>query len=97
MVGKLSPQGNEGTLMGIWQLVIGVSAIVGSQIATHARVEFSNIVTQQHSYVNLFNRLGLTMMIAGAAVLLISRHVKALLDEAKDEHTHANEPANQNA
>jgi proton-dependent oligopeptide transporter, POT family len=33
MVGKLSPAGKEGTLMGIWQLVIGVSAIMADDIA----------------------------------------------------------------
>jgi proton-dependent oligopeptide transporter, POT family len=86
MVGKLAPQGKEGILMGIWQLVIGVSAILGSEVATHARPSSVNIIEQHRTYINVFNKLGLVMIITGAVVLLLSKRVKRLLgDPSKDD------------
>jgi proton-dependent oligopeptide transporter, POT family len=43
MVGKLAPPDKEGTLMGVWQLVIGVSAIIADDIAKRVIHAASNV------------------------------------------------------
>lgn len=68
MVGRLSPHGSEGYLMGVWQLFSGFSSVVGGIIATfavvpvHAALEKSNPV---------FSHLFLNVSIAAILIALI--------------------------
>ena len=89
MVGKLSPEGKEGILMGIWQLVIGVSAIIAGAVAKHVISKQSNFVTEHTSYANEFFTLGVIVAIAGIFVWTISPRVKLLLgDSTPYDDTH---------
>ena len=89
MVGKLSPEGKEGILMGIWQLVIGVSAIIAGAVAKHVISKQSNFVTEHTSYANEFFALGVIVAIAGIFVWTISPRVKLLLgDSTPYDDTH---------
>jgi proton-dependent oligopeptide transporter, POT family len=81
MVGKLSPVGKEGILMGIWQLVIGVSAIVANQISSTVIQKQHGLISEHTSYAHAFLHLGLIVIAAGIFVLLLSPWVKKLLGD----------------
>lgn len=82
MVGKLAPEGKEGTLMGVWQLVVGIGAIASGWLANQSVVsQHSSIVMQQQAYASLFKNLSIIIILAGIVVLVVSPWVKRLLGD----------------
>ncbi len=81
MVGKLSPPGNEGLFMGVWQLTIGLGAIFTASISNISTPRaHSNSSTANYHYIHLFLVIGLIIFAAGILVLIISPWVKRLLE-----------------
>jgi proton-dependent oligopeptide transporter, POT family len=65
MVGRLSPEGSEGVLMGIWQLFVGLSAIISGYIATTTTTTAHSIIKSNSIYAHSLLYIGLTAVIVG--------------------------------
>ena len=82
MVGKLAPLGKEGSLMGVWQLILGVGAIVSGWLAKQSVVpKHASFQQSQSRYAHLFNEFGLVIIFCGLLVLAVSPWVKKLLND----------------
>lgn len=80
MVGKLSPQGSEGFLMGIWQLYMGLAAIFGGWLATFAVVpKNANLTITNNIYAHLFSHVGLSAVFIGVIMLFFAPLLKRLM------------------
>ena len=80
MVGKLSPPGKEGLLMGVWQLASGLGGVFGGMLATLAVVP-SNMALQPANqvYDKLFSEVGITVIVLGCLVMLFVPAIKKLI------------------
>ena len=83
MVGKLAPEGEEGLMMGFWQLCTGVGGVLAGYIAmlpnlpqTGVSLEVSNSV-----YFKTFLIVGLSAVLVGAGVLVFARKLSRLTDQ----------------
>jgi len=82
MVGSLAPEGQEGLMMGFWQLCAGVGGVISGyvaitpHIATHAPLSTSNPL-----YSNVFYIVGGASVVAGCLVFLFVRKLKRLMVE----------------
>lgn len=85
MVGKLSPEGMEGRLMGVWQLFTGFAGALSGLLAQyavvpkHATTQVSNPI-----YMSAFAKIGLITFTLGIASLILIPFLKGLI---KDEST----------
>ncbi|MCX7122353.1 MAG: oligopeptide:H+ symporter [Gammaproteobacteria bacterium] len=83
MVGSLAPEGEEGLMMGFWQLSTGVGGVLAGYIAilpnlpqTTAPLIVSNLI-----YYKTFLWVGLGALIAGLIILCFARKLAHLMRE----------------
>lgn len=80
MVGRLSPPGKEGLLMGSWQLTQGLAAVFGELLARSAVVpENMSLVQSNHVYDHLFLTVGCSVVVLGVLAVCCVPSIKKLL------------------
>ena len=66
MIGRLSPPGKEGTLMGIWQVFIGFSGVLSGYVAKLAVTpEHGIAVNTNPIYSHVFFEIGIVSILLG--------------------------------
>ncbi len=83
MVGSLAPEGQEGLMMGFWQLCIGISGVISGYIgimATPPKAHLS-IADSNPLYAKTFFFVALGAIICGIIVLLLVPKLKRLMRE----------------
>lgn len=79
MVGRLSPEGSEGLLMGIWQLFVGLSAIISGYIADTAITPAAgSLVVKNAIYGHSLFTIGAIAVVVGLLVSLLVPQLKRL-------------------
>lgn len=83
MVGRLAPEGEEGLMMGFWQLAIGVGGVVAGYIAIASHLPATALPLAQSNpiYFKVFLLVGLGAVVAGIIVLLFTRKLARLMIE----------------
>jgi POT family proton-dependent oligopeptide transporter len=77
MVGRLSPDGSEGLLMGIWQLFVGLSAVISGYIGKATIAPASSSSTAVNAvYGHSFLQVGWVAITIGIAVFLLVPKLK---------------------
>lgn len=80
MVGRLSPNGQEGLFMGVWQLFQGLAAILGGYVAKYSIVsQPSDLAASNSSYAHLFFIVGLVTVAIGTCALGLAPAIKKFL------------------
>ncbi len=81
MVGRLSPRGKEGALMGMWQLFTGLSAVISGYLARSAVVPDSATPQMTNPiYMHTFFYIGLAAIAAGVVMVLCIPLIKGLIN-----------------
>ena len=90
MVGSLSPEGMEGSLMGAWQLFTGLSGVISGFLAQFAVVpEHAKAIASNPTYMTAFAKIGLMTVVLGVISLFLVRYIKRLIGEnATFHHPH---------
>ncbi len=88
LVTKLSPAKIVGFMMGVWFLATAGSEYIAALLANIASLDHSgdksaNLAVAKASYMNLFEYLFYTGLIAGALLLLLSPFIKKLMHGVK--------------
>ena len=84
MVGRLAPEGNEGLLMGVWQLFMGLSAAISGYLATLAKTpKHGTLIATNPIYHMAFIKIGSIALVLGGASLLIWRFLKKTIDHSE--------------
>lgn len=82
MVGRLSPEGSEGLLMGIWQLFIGLSAVISGYLADTAITPPSgSLAAMNQIYGHSFFYIGLSAVLIGILASFCIPFLKKLSGE----------------
>lgn len=82
MVGRLSPEGNEGLLMGIWQVFVGLAASISAYLAKLAIVPQHGVpATTNPLYAHAFLKIGLFSLVLGLVALAKLKMVKRIIRE----------------
>ncbi|MFZ9036139.1 MAG: peptide MFS transporter [Francisellaceae bacterium] len=80
MVGKLSPEGHEGLLMGIWNLMTGAGALLTGYIASFTVIPKSDTLTQSNlQYLWVFLSIGIVVLIIGLFMLWVKKFIIKLI------------------
>ncbi|MCF6776451.1 oligopeptide:H+ symporter [Thiotrichales bacterium 19X7-9] len=80
MAGKLAPEGKEGLLMGVWNMVTGVSAVFVGFIASFTvSPKGSSLSVINTQYLKVFFTLGLCIFIVGLIAFILRGLIKRLL------------------
>ncbi len=80
MVGRLSPVGKEGILMGVWQLFTGFSAVVSGYLASMTVVPKARTPAVNNPiYSSSFTRIGLAAVIIGVITIFFIPAIKRLI------------------
>lgn len=88
MVGRLSPKGKEGLLMGMWQLFIGLSAVISGYLANLAVVPQKGLPTEtNHVYKHVFTEIGLMTISVGLVAILLIPLIKRLISDSTEQQT----------
>ncbi len=84
MVGSLAPEGEEGLMMGFWQLSTGVGGVLAGYIAMlpHLPQTTTPLTTSNPIYLKIFLEVGLGAVLAGLAVLLFVPKLARLMSKA---------------
>ncbi len=84
MVGSLAPAGQEGLMMGFWQLSTGIGGVVSGYIATWPNLPdvASPLMQSNPIYIKTFFFVGLGSVLLGIIVLLFSAKLNKLMKEA---------------
>jgi POT family proton-dependent oligopeptide transporter len=88
MITKLSIARIVGMMMGVWFLSIAVAQYVAGVVAQFASVEtvggqVTNLGVSLHTYVGVFQKIGLFAIVVGALLLLLSWPLKKLMHGVK--------------
>jgi POT family proton-dependent oligopeptide transporter len=81
MVGRLSPPGKEGLLMGVWQLYQGLAAVFGGVLASVSVVSsaHASLVQSNRLYDRLFTQVGLVVIVLGLITACFVPVIKRLI------------------
>lgn len=80
MIGRLSPEGKEGTLMGMWQVFVGFSAVLSGYLAQLAVTPKKGLpVNTNPIYSHSFLEMGLTTIIIGLIAACFVPMIKKLM------------------
>lgn len=80
MVGKLSPHGSEGYLMGVWQLFMGFASIVGGFLAQYATVPaHASFAESNPIFAHMFLMVSLTAILIGIVLFAAKPWLKGLM------------------
>ncbi|MDF1795757.1 MAG: oligopeptide:H+ symporter [Coxiellaceae bacterium] len=80
MVGKLSPPGKEGEMMGVWQLYQGLAAVVGASMAGLVVVpSHSTLHASNQLYDHLFLTIGISVIVLGLVLMCFVPLMKRLI------------------
>lgn len=73
MAGELSPQGQEGLFMGLWQLTVGVSAVLSDFLAKNTvPTHIQSLLQGLHVYGHFFMWIGMCSVVFAGLFLLLS-------------------------
>ena len=83
MVGSLAPEGEEGLMMGFWQLATGVGGVLAGYIAMVPNLPQTAVplTVSNPIYFKTFLWVGLGAVIAGLVVLCFARKLARLMSE----------------
>ncbi len=83
MVGSLAPEGQEGLMMGFWQLCSGIGGVISGYvaIAPHLSIHPASLAESNISYAKVFLIVGGASIIAGGLILPFARKLKRLMAE----------------
>lgn len=83
MVGSLTPEGQEGLMMGFWQLSIGIGGVVAGYIAVAANLPQTTVALSVSNplYFKSFLWVGLGTVAIGILVLFFVRKLRRLMSE----------------
>jgi len=80
MVGRLSPEGMEGRLMGVWQLFTGVAGAMAGLLAQWAVIPEHVQASSGHAiYQSAFSKIGAMTLIIGLLALIVRPHILKLI------------------
>jgi len=84
MVGSLAPEGEEGLMMGFWQLCCGVGGIVAGYIAIvpHIPARHVSLAISNPIYSETFFYVGFGAILAAGIVLIFVKKLKKLMKES---------------
>ncbi len=81
MVGRLSPKGKEGLLMGIWQVFIGLASIISAYLAD-LTVTPQGAQQPLHTnpiYAMTFSEISVTVIIIGIIAVIVAPFIRRLI------------------
>lgn len=83
MVGSLAPEGQEGVMMGFWQLASGISGIVAGYIGVfvHLPTKGEALALSNPVYMETFFYVGLGAIVAGLIILPFIGKLRRLMAE----------------
>jgi POT family proton-dependent oligopeptide transporter len=82
MVGRLSPEGCEGRLVGVWQLFTGVSGPIAGYLAQWAVVpKQASLVRSNPIYMHAFFKIGMITVVLGVLMWGLVPMIKRLMSE----------------
>ena len=83
MVGSLAPEGQEGLLMGFWQLSTGVGGMIAGYVAMipHFPAKAEPLAQSNPEYVVMFVWVGGVAALLGFGVMLFTRKLYRLMEE----------------
>lgn len=86
MVGSLAPEGEEGLMMGFWQLCCGVGGIVAGYIAMVPHVPMRHVPLSMRNliYSETFFYVGGGAILAGGIVLIFVNRLRKLMKEPSE-------------
>ncbi|MBK2126372.1 peptide MFS transporter [Fangia hongkongensis] len=80
MAGKLAAEGKEGLLMGVWNLIIGASAVFVGFIASFTITPKGATLTQSNTqFMQVFLSIGLIVLIVGVVMFAIRKLINRLI------------------
>jgi proton-dependent oligopeptide transporter, POT family len=80
MVGRLSPHGQEGFFMGVWQLVLGLGSVIAGELAKlTVTPKASSLSTTNPIFAHLFLSVGVVSIIAGCIAVLLALKIRKWL------------------
>ncbi len=80
MVGRLSPEGMEGRLMGVWQVFTGFAGVLSGFLAQFALVpKYSSVATSNPIYMLAFAKIAGMTLIMGIISLVLVPFIRGLL------------------
>ena len=80
MSGSLAPEGKEGLLMGVWNMIMGISAVFVGFIASFTVLpKGSSLLETNMQYLKVFFILGLSIFLLGIIVFLIKKFINKLI------------------
>jgi len=80
MVGRLSPVGKEGLLMGIWTVFIGLGSIISGYLANLAVIPKNLTLVQSNViYSKVFLHVGMTTIVLGLIIIPLIPFIKKLI------------------
>lgn len=83
MVGRLTPHGKEGAFMGVWTLMIGISAVISSYLSDLTTVKPSHIISEEKLiYGHTFFLIGIVAMLIGAGLIFLVPTIKRLINHS---------------
>lgn len=83
MVGSLAPEGQEGVMMGFWQLCVGIGGVVAGYIAMAPKLPEAPMPLAQSNpiYSSVFLWVGLSSVVLGFLVLCFVKQLIHLMKE----------------
>ena len=84
MVGRLSPEGMEGRLMGVWQLFTGFAGVISGFLAQFAIVpKHAGLANSNPIYLQAFLKIGGMTLVLAIISLILVPHIKKLIIDKK--------------
>ncbi len=83
MVGSLAPEGQEGVMMGFWQLAVGIGGVAAGYIAMAPKLPQTAVPLAQSNpiYVSTFLWVGLSSVVLGLLVMCFVKKLNDLMKE----------------
>ena len=80
MVGRLAPEGNEGRLIGIWQLFTGVAGVIAGYLAQLAVTPpHDTAIKTNPVYMKAFFEIGMITIVLGVIMLFLTPFIRKLI------------------
>ena len=80
MVGRLSPEGKEGTLMGVWTLFTGFGAVLSGYLANLTVINTTNPVSTNPVYSKYFIAFGSASILIGIIIAFFVPKIRRLIE-----------------
>ena len=80
MTGSLAPEGKEGLLMGVWNMIAGSSAVLVGFIASATSLPKNTpLLISNTRYMDVFFIIGIIVLLVGIFIFCIKGLIKKLL------------------